>query len=135
MCTFSCSYHIADSFLRQIEKFWYNNVVATKQTTVDYILEQIASAGNVRVHKMFGEYALYCNEKVVAFVCDDMLFVKPTEAGKQLIDILEEAPPYPGAKNYYLIDGEYWEDREWLSRLIATTADALPLPKPKKKKK
>jgi len=25
---------------------------------------------------MFGEYALYCGDKVVALVCDDQLFVK-----------------------------------------------------------
>ena len=83
---------------------------------------------------MFGEYAIYCNEKVVTLVCDDQLFLKPTNASKQLIDVLEEAPPYPGAKNYYLISPDLWDDREFLSRLISATAAELPLPKMKKKK-
>jgi hypothetical protein len=29
-----------------------------------------------------GEYAIYCNGKVVALVCDNQLFVKPTEAAQ-----------------------------------------------------
>ena len=27
---------------------------------------------------MLGEYVIYCNNKVVALVCDNKLFVKPT---------------------------------------------------------
>jgi TfoX/Sxy family transcriptional regulator of competence genes len=46
---------------------------------MEYICEQIAEAGNISYKKMFGEYAVYCDEKVVAFVCDNQLFVKPTE--------------------------------------------------------
>jgi TfoX/Sxy family transcriptional regulator of competence genes len=56
--------------------------MASKQGTVDFILEQIAAAGTVSAKKMFGEYALYCDGKMVALVCDDQLFVKITEAGK-----------------------------------------------------
>lgn len=114
----------------------YNGFVATKQSTVDFLEEQLADAGNIRSRKMFGEYALYCDEKVVAFVCDDRLFVKPTAAGKEFLgQKLEEAPPYPGAKNYFLISEDYWEDRDWLAQLVTATANALPLPKPKKVKR
>jgi DNA transformation protein and related proteins len=109
--------------------------MASKQTTVDYIVEQMAQAGVIRSRKMFGEYAIYCDEKVVALVCDDQLFVKPTQAGRALIENLEEAPPYPGAKMYFLISPDLWEDREFLSQLISATATELPLPKIKKKKK
>lgn len=106
--------------------------MATKQSTVDYLLEQLAKTGNMRARKMFGEYGLYYNEKVVAFVCDDKLFVKPTKAGKDFIGTVEEAPPYPGAKMYFLISGDQWENSDWLSELIVRTAEELPLPKTKK---
>jgi DNA transformation protein len=85
--------------------------MASKQSTVEYISEQITQAGQIRFRKMFGEYAIYCDEKVVAFVCDDQLFIKPTKAGRELITDLEEAPPYPGAKMYNLISPDQWEDR------------------------
>jgi DNA transformation protein len=108
--------------------------MASKQQTVEYLVEQMKQAGNIRYRKMFGEYAIYCDEKVVALVCDDQLFVKPTTAGKKLIKTPDEAPPYPGAKLYYLISPDLWEDHEFLTKLITATAAELPLPKKKKKK-
>ena len=97
---------------------------------VDYLCEQMSGAGQVTSRAMFGEFAIYCDGKVVALVCDDQLFVKPTEGGRALLGNPEEAPPYPGAKNQFLI-GEGIDDRGWLTRLIETTARELPAPKPK----
>ena len=99
---------------------------------VKFIAEQMKDAGNISFRKMFGEYAIYCNQKVVALVCDNQLFVKPTEAGRSFIGDAVEAPPYPGAKMYFLIEDKI-ENREWLSELIRVTADELPEPKRKKK--
>ncbi|MCP0914319.1 MULTISPECIES: TfoX/Sxy family protein [Legionella] len=94
-------------------------------------MEQIAKAGTVYAKKMFGEYAVYCDGKVVALVCDEQLFVKPTAAGKAFVQNCTEGFPYPGAKAYLLISGEMWEDSEWLTELIKITASELPLPKKK----
>jgi TfoX/Sxy family transcriptional regulator of competence genes len=109
-------------------------LMASKQSTIDFLLDQLSSLGDVSARKMFGEYALYCNGKVVALVCDDNLYVKPTNAGREFITDLEEAPPYPGAKHYFLISADFWDDKEWLQELIVKTAEELPLPKPKKLK-
>lgn len=108
--------------------------MSSRQSTVDFILDQVADAGRVSAKKMFGEYALYCNTKVVALVCDDQLFVKPTNAGKTFINDYVEGIPYPGAKPYLLISADLWEDREWLTQLIQITALELPPPKKKKTK-
>jgi TfoX/Sxy family transcriptional regulator of competence genes len=105
--------------------------MASQQSTIDFILEQIAAAGIITAKKMFGEYGVYCNGKIVAFVCDDQLFVKPTMAGKAFIGEYVEAYPYPGAKPYLLITGDKWDDHEWLTHLIRLTAAQLPLPKKK----
>ncbi len=105
--------------------------MASKQSTVDFILEQIAQAGRISAKKMFGEYGIYCDTKIVAFVCDDQLFVKPTSAGKAFIGKFVEGIPYPGAKPYLLISGERWDDNEWLTQLIKLSAAQLPLPKKK----
>ena len=108
--------------------------MASQQGTVDFLLDQLAGAGGVSAKKMFGEYGLYCDGKMFAIVADDMLFIKPTEAGRAWITAqgaLQEAPPYPQAKPYFLIDGGLWDERDWLSQLARRTTDALPLPKPK----
>lgn len=107
--------------------------MASKQSVADYILEQIAGAGTVSAKKMFGEYGIYCDGKIVAFVADDHFFVKPTAAGKEFIGDYMEGLPYPSAKPHLLISGEQWDDHEWLAQLIQITAVHLPASIPKKK--
>ena len=103
----------------------------SKQANVDFVLEQMADAGEVSARKMFGEYGIYCRGKIVALFCDDQLFVKPTAAGKAFIGKVKEGAPYPGAKPWLLIAGDRCEDGEWLSELVRLTERELPAPKPK----
>ncbi|MBN3799505.1 TfoX/Sxy family protein [Burkholderia sp. Ac-20392] len=102
--------------------------MASSQSTVDFIVEQMAAAGTVSARKMFGEYGIYCDGKMAALVCDDRLFVKPTPEGRAFLGTCEEDSPYPGAKPHLVISGERWDDREWLSALIRITAAQLPVP-------
>ena len=106
--------------------------MATEKSFADFVVEQLAEAGIIICRKMFGEYGVYCDGKIVALLCDNRLFIKPTEAGRAFIGEVVLAPPYPGAKDYFLIE-EQLEDGEWLSHLVRTSAAELPLPKPKKK--
>ena len=108
--------------------------MASDISFVEFIVDQIEDAGEISYRKMFGEYALYSDGKVVALICDNRLFVKPTEAGRDFIKTVAEAPPYPGAKLYFLI-GEQCEDSKWMSTLIRLTAAELPEPKIKKRRK
>jgi len=108
--------------------------MASDLSFVEYACEQMVAAGTITFRKMFGEYAIYCEGKVVALVCDNRLFVKPTSAGREIAMRLTEAPPYPGAKPCLLV-GEELDDREWLSNLIRVTERELPVPKERKKKK
>jgi len=101
---------------------------------IKFIVDQIENTGEITYKKMFGEYALYCDGKIMALVCNDQLFIKPTQAGRAYITNLVEAPPYPGAKPYFLIEDQL-ENRDWISDLVRITVEELPEPKPKSKKK
>jgi TfoX/Sxy family transcriptional regulator of competence genes len=107
--------------------------MASDKSFVEFVADQIENAGEITYRYMFGEYGIYANGKIFGLICDNQLFVKPTEAGRSFIQDPKEAPPYPGAKNSFLI-GDQIEDREWLSELIRRTVAELPEPKPKKKK-
>jgi len=107
--------------------------MATDKGFITFITDQLESAGEVTSKLMFGEYGLYLDGKIVALVCDNKLFVKPTPGGRKFIGIPVEAPAYPGAKMSFLVEDKI-EDREWLCELIRITASELPEPKPKKKK-
>jgi TfoX/Sxy family transcriptional regulator of competence genes len=106
--------------------------MASTQGTVDYLTDQMAKAGDIRSRKMFGEYAIYCNDKVVALVCDENLFIKITAVSDKFLDSSYGAPPYPGAKNWLKVPEEKWDDRQWLTEFVGETAKLVPLPKPKK---
>ncbi len=108
--------------------------MATDLEFMEFLADQMAGAGEISYRKMFGEYAVYLGGKVVALVCDNQLFVKPTAAGRAYIGAPVEAPAYPGAKDSFLIEDAF-EDREWISELIRITARDLPAPKPKKPKR
>jgi TfoX/Sxy family transcriptional regulator of competence genes len=107
--------------------------VATSLSFVEYVADQMRGAGDIRYRKMFGEYAVYCTDKVVALICDDRLFVKETSGGRALIGDVVEAPPYAGAKPHFLIEDRL-DDPEWLAELIRVTESELPAPKPKPRK-
>ena len=108
--------------------------MSSSQSTVDFIVDQMSGAGEVSAKKLFGEYSLYCAGKLVALICDNKLFIKPTPRGRATIGDVQEAPPYTGAKLYFWISGEQWEDGEWLSELVKITSEDLPMPVKKAKK-
>ncbi len=106
--------------------------MATKNGTVEYILDQLISVDNISTRKMFGEYALYCDGKVVGLICDDTLYIKITEEGKKFVGkYYKEGYAYNSAKVSMQIDEDRIDDREWLSELILITSENLPLPKQK----
>jgi TfoX/Sxy family transcriptional regulator of competence genes len=100
---------------------------------LEYICDQLQEAESISSRKMFGEWAIYSGPKVVALVCDDRLFVRPTAAGRAFIGEPVEVPPYPGAKPHFLIEDRI-DDRDWLTGLIQVTEREIPAPKPKKRK-
>ena len=108
--------------------------MSTSPDTATFILDQLSDLGPlVRVRSMFGEYALYCGDKTVGFICDDQLFIKITDPGRKLMgDDYEEGAPYPGAKPYILVGDSILENRDRLVELIRVTEAVVPLPKPKR---
>jgi DNA transformation protein len=101
---------------------------------VDELLERLAGAGKVTARKMFGEYCVYLDGKPVALVCDNRLYLKPTDAGRELAPGTTEELPYPGAKPHLVISPDRWEDEQSLCRLVRATFEMLPRPRKSKRK-
>jgi DNA transformation protein and related proteins len=103
--------------------------MASDREFVTFVCEQLRGAGEISSKRMFGEAAIYHQDKVVGLVCDNQFFLKPTEPGRLKIGSPTEAPPFPGASNWFLMADI--DDPEFLADLVRTTAAALPTPKPK----
>jgi TfoX/Sxy family transcriptional regulator of competence genes len=108
--------------------------MGSRVDTMRFICDQAGLGARLTYRKMFGEYALYLDGKVVALVCDDQLFLKPTPAGRTLLGPVPEAPPYPGSKPFLLLSAEL-DNPEHLGAALEVTAQALPAPKPKARAK
>jgi TfoX/Sxy family transcriptional regulator of competence genes len=106
--------------------------MGTSAATIDHLLDTLAPLAII-ARKMFGEYALYLDGKVVALVCDNQLFLKPTPGAIAALPDSPAAPPYPGAKPHLLVTDALDDPDRLASALRAAAAD-LPAPKPKKRK-
>ena len=102
--------------------------------TVQFICDQAGLGHRLTYRKMFGEFGLYLDGKIIALVCDDQLFLKPTPEGRAFLGPVPEAPPFPGAKMFPLLSAEL-DDPERLAQAFEITARALPEPKLKMAKK
>jgi TfoX/Sxy family transcriptional regulator of competence genes len=109
--------------------------MSSQQSVVDFIVGQMAKAGAVSARKMFGEYGIYCDGKMVALVCDEQLFIKQTAAGRAFIGDVTEGAPYKGAKPCFVISAEQWDDDEWLAELVRVSTAELPAPVKKRRAK
>ncbi len=62
--------------------------MGSRAETIAHLLDAL-DALPLSARKMFGEYALYLDGKVVALVCDDQLFLKPTAGA---LAVLSDCP-------------------------------------------
>src|SRR4051812_32659084 len=101
-------------------------VMATDKDFVEYVAEQAQLGSALSFKRMFGEYGVYMDGKVIAFVCDNSLFVKPTKATDRITQALPQRKPYPQAKPYPVAD-ELLDDSDALKSLLVQTAQDLPI--------
>ena len=97
---------------------------------IEFICDVLAPLGEVRPHKMMGEYIIYVNEKCVITACDNMAFVKKLPCIADLMSDAETGCAYAGAKEGYILD---FNDRRKALKVIETLWEHLPFPKSKKK--
>ena len=92
--------------------------MATTKDFHDYILDCLQRVGNVTTKKMMGEY-------LVGDICDNCLFLKPTESVLRLMPTAERSYPYEGSKTLMVIVEDV-ENTELMSKVINTMYTELP---------
>lgn len=96
---------------------------------IDFICEVLAPLGEVRFHKMMGDYVIYLNEKCVITACDNNAFIKKSDCIASLMADAETGCAYDGAKECYILD---FSNRRKVREVISILWEALPYPKKKK---
>lgn len=108
--------------------------MSTSFDFIDFVIDQVSAAGNIRTRKMFGEFMLYCDDRPVLLVCDDTVFVKKNSVTCNIFKSHGVTPecgiPYPDAKEHYIVD---IENAELAVELVREMRRITPIPKPRKK--
>lgn len=110
---------------------WGVGSVATSKEYLNYILDQLSAVDGITHRSMMGEYMLYINGRLAAYLCDDRLLIKPSSTAQRLLPNAPREAPYPGAKDMLLV--EETDDAEFLARLFEGISPELPEPKAKKR--
>lgn len=106
--------------------------MASQKQSVDHMIDTLAPLA-LTSRKMFGEYALYLDGVVVALVCDDRLWIKPTPGTAAALAGCPAGEPFPGARNYCNADA-LLDTPEQAAGILRVIARERPPPKPKKRK-
>ena len=104
--------------------------MASSREYLDFIMEQLAGAGDVTCRAMMGEYIIYYRGKVIGGIYDDRFLVKPTPSAAVLMPEAVMEKPYEGAKEMLLVDNV--ENREFLRELLEAVYGELPPPRKKR---
>jgi DNA transformation protein len=108
--------------------------MATQKETVEFLLQRLVPSHRFSARPMFGEYAVYADGKVVALICDDLLYVKIVPASQALDSECERGEPYPGAKPHYVVEEGQVTRMPDLPGILFAIAESLPEKKKKAKK-
>ncbi len=106
--------------------------MATSKEFHDYVVENLQKAGEISTRKMMGEYLVYYQKKLVGDICDNCLFLKPTEAVLRLLPDADRGYPYEGSKTLMVVVDDV-ENTKLLAEVLSEMYKELPEPKKKVK--
>ncbi len=97
--------------------------MATTESFIKYVCEQLEGIGEIRYKKMFGEYMVYINDKPVIIVCENTVYIKQLDIIKEEMKNAEVGYPYKGAKEHYILDIDNSEiSKEIVTKIEKVTA-------------
>lgn len=105
--------------------------MATSESFIKYVCDELNGIGNIRYRKMFGEYLVYINEKPILVVCDNTIYLKKLECIKDKMINSEVGYPYKGAKEHYILN---IDDSKFSKEIIKEVESVTPVPIKKKEK-
>lgn len=102
--------------------------MATSTEAHDYIVENLSKTGDISTRKMMGEYLVYFKGKLVGNICDNCLYLKPTDSALRLLPDAERDYPYDGSKTLMIVVDNV-ENTEQMSAVLHAMYEELPAPK------
>ena len=97
--------------------------MASSPDFLQFILDQLSDLPEISYRQMMWEYILYFHWKIIGWIYDNRLLLKPTEKVKNMDENIEMQVPYPWAKPMIYVDNV--DNSEYLVNLVGTTYEEL----------
>lgn len=104
--------------------------MATSKEYLIFIEEQLSGVEGITYRQMMGEYIVYYNGRIAAYICDNRFLVKPVPAAVAMLPGAIYEPPYEGAKDMILVENV--DDSNLMTKLFYAIYDELPESKKKR---
>lgn len=83
--------------------------------------------------RMFGEYGIYLQGRVLGFLCDEQILLQDTPTARKLLPDAERKELFPGSKLFIIFSDE--GNHHLLQSVALAMWEELPVPKPRKGRK
>ena len=104
--------------------------MASSKEYLEFVLEQLSGLDDITYKAMMGEYIIYYRGKIIGGIYDDRFLVKNVKSAASAMPDASLEMPYEGAKEMLLVDDV--DNKEFLTGLIESMYDELPMPKKRK---
>lgn len=107
--------------------------MATSPEYAQFVENQFSGLDGFSMRRMFGEYAIYLQGRVLGFLADEQILLQDTPTARKLLPDAERRELFPGSKLFVLFADE--GNAHLLKSVSEAMWEELPLPKPRKSKK
>ncbi|MBQ2372934.1 MAG: hypothetical protein II289_07155 [Bacteroidales bacterium] len=107
--------------------------MATSREYALFVENLFRGVDGFSMKRMFGEYGIYLQGRVLGFLCDEQILLQDTPTARKLLPDAERKELFPGSKLFIIFSDE--GNHHLLQSVALAMWEELPVPKPRKGRK
>ena len=107
--------------------------MATSRDYALFVENLFRGVDGFSMKRMFGEYGIYLQGRVLGFLCDEQILLQDTPTARKLLPNAERKELFPGSKLFIIFSDE--GNHHLLQSVAQVMWEELPVPKPRKGRK
>ena len=107
--------------------------MATSREYALFVENLFRGVDGFSMKRMFGEYGIYLQGRVLGFLCDEQILLQNTPTARKLLPDAERKELFPGSKLFIIFSDE--GNHHLLQSVAQAMWEELPVPKPRKGRK
>lgn len=107
--------------------------MATSREYALFVENLFRGVDGFSMKRMFGEYGIYLQGRVLGFLCDEQILLQDTPTARKLLPDAERKELFPGSKLFIIFSDE--GNHHLLQSVAQAMWVELPVPKPRKGRK